>query len=75
MGRLSFERAMEKKRAQKRAEAAGEVADSQSVRLEIMARIKSGEMTLAQGQAELKKIQDNAKRIGLKTRLQAFKEA
>lgn len=65
---------MEKKRAQRAAEAAGRVADSHSVRLAIMARIKSGEITLAQGQAELKKIQAKAQSIGLKTRAQAFNE-
>jgi hypothetical protein len=74
MGRLSFERAMEKKRARRAAEAAGQVADSHSVRLAIMARIKSGEITLAQGQAELKQLQAKAQSIGLKTRAQAFNE-
>jgi hypothetical protein len=74
MTRTRFEAAMEKKRAQRAAEAAGQVADSHSVRLAIMARIKSGEITLAQGQAELKKIQAKAQSIGLKTRAQAFNE-
>ncbi len=74
MGRLSFERAMEKKRARRAAEAAGQVADSHFMRLAIMARIKSGEITLAQGQAELKQIQAKAQRIGMTTRAQAFNE-
>jgi hypothetical protein len=74
MTRTRFEAAIDKKRAQKAAEAAGEVADSHSVRLAIMARIKSGEITLAQGQVELKKIQAKAQSIGLKTRAQAFNE-
>ena len=74
MTRTRFEAAMEKKRAQRAAEAAGQVADSHSVRLAIMARIKSGGITLAQGQAELKKIQAKAQSIGLKTRAQAFNE-
>lgn len=74
MTRTRFEAAMDKKRAQRAAEAAGEVADSHSVRLAIMARIKSGEITLVQGQAELKKIQAKAQSIGLKTRAQAFNE-
>lgn len=74
MTRTRFEAAMEKKRAQRTAEAAGQVADSHSVRLAIMARIKSGEITLAQGQAELKKIRAKAQSIGLKTRAQAFNE-
>ena len=74
MTRTRFEAAMDKKRAQRAAEAAGEVADSHSVRLAIMARIKSGEITLVQGQAELKKIQAKAQSIGLKTRAQACNE-
>ena len=40
----------------------------------IMARVRSGEITLAQAQAELKKIQAKAQSIGLKTRAQAFNE-
>lgn len=74
MGRLSFERAMEKKRARRAAEAAGQVADSHSARLAIMARIKSGEITLAQGQSELRQLQAKAQSIGMKTRAQAFNE-
>lgn len=74
MSRLTFERAMEKKRALRAAEAAGQVADSHSVRLAIMARVRSGEITLAQAQAELKQIQAKAQSIGLKTRAQSFRE-
>lgn len=70
--RTHFEAAIDKKRAQKAAEAAGEVADSHSVRLAIMARVRSGEITLAQAQAELKKIQAKAQSIGKMTRAQAF---
>ena len=72
MGRLSFERAMEKKLARRAAEAAGQVADSHSVRLAIMARVHSGEITLKQAQAELKQIQAKAQSIGKLTRAQAF---
>lgn len=72
MSRTRFEAAIEKKRAQKAAEAAGEVADSHSVRLAIMARVRSGEITLAQGQAELKQIQAKAQSIGKVTRAQSF---
>jgi hypothetical protein len=74
MTRTRFEAAMDKKRAQKAAEASGEVADSHSVRLAIMVRVRSGEITLAQAQAELKQIQSKAKSIGLKTRAQAYNE-
>jgi ribosomal protein L11 len=74
MTRTRFEAAIDKKRAQKTAEASGDVADSHSVRLAIMARVHSGEITLAQAQAELKQIQSKAKSIGLKTRAQAYNE-
>jgi hypothetical protein len=70
--RTRFEAAIEKKRALNAAEAAGEVADSHAVRLAIMARVRSGEITLAQAQSELKKIQAKAQSIGLITRQQAF---
>lgn len=53
-------------------EAAGNVADSMDVRLAIVARIKSGEISLEAGQAELKRIQRAAKRSGKITRNQAF---
>ncbi len=70
--RTAFEAAIEKRRAVNDAEAAGQVADSHDVRLAIMKRVQSGEITLAQAQAELKKIQANAKSIGKMTRQQAF---
>ena len=70
--RTNFEAAMAKKRAQKASEAAGEVADSHSVRLAIMARVRRGEVTLAQAQAELKEIQAKAQSIGKITRAQSF---
>ena len=70
--RTRFEAAIEKNRALKAAEDAGEVADSHTVRLAIMARVRSGDITLVQAQAELKKIKANAKSIGKITRSQAF---
>ena len=39
-----------------------------------MARVHSGEITLALAQTELKQIRDKAQSIGLKTRAQAFNE-
>jgi len=42
-------------------------ADNMAVRLGIMADIKSGKITLAQGQAELAAIQRQAKKLGLPT--------
>lgn len=70
--RTRFEAAMDKRDALKTAEAAGQVADNMDVRLALMARVHSGEITLAQAQAELKKIKSGAKRAGLVTRAQAF---
>lgn len=72
MTRTRFEAAMEKKRALKASEAVGEVADSHAVRLAIMDRVHSGEITLAQAQEALKRIQAQASSVGLKTRAQAF---
>lgn len=56
----------------KEAEAAGQVADSMEVRLALMARFDSGEMTLPEVQAELARIKRGAKRNGQITRNQAF---
>lgn len=58
--------------AQKAAEADGKVADSMEVRLALMAQVHSGEKTLEQVQAELKRIKSSAKRNGKITRNQAF---
>ncbi len=50
------------------AEAAGQVADSMDVRLDIVRRMNAGEITLAEGQAELKRIKRGATRAGKTTR-------
>ena len=55
-----------------KAEAAGEVADSQEVRMALMKRVHDGEITLEQAQAELKAIKRGAKKRGLTTRSKAF---
>ncbi len=60
------------RKAQKQAEADGRVADSMEVRKVLLARVKSGEITLAQAQAELKRIKRGAKAAGKVTRNQAF---
>ena len=72
MERTRFDAAMDKSRAVKGAEASGKVADSMDVRLALMARVDRGEITLAQAQAELKKIKASAKKAGMVTRAQAF---
>ena len=52
----------------------GNVADSHSVRLDLMKRVESGEITLEEAQRELKKIKSTAKRNGKITRAQAFSQ-
>ena len=72
MSRTRFEAAREKRNAVKAGEAAGEIADSMECRMALMARVEAGEITLAQAQAELKKIKRGAKAAGKLTRAQAF---
>ncbi|MBX8654046.1 hypothetical protein FP365_12415 [Klebsiella michiganensis] len=74
MARSKFDAAMEKRTNVKDCESRGLVADSMDVRLKIMERVQSGEITLKQAQDELQKIKRNAKRNGLKTRNQAWRE-
>lgn len=75
MNRTAFEASIEKRQAVKADEAAGRVADSNDVRLALMARVRSGEISLAEAQAELKKIQRSAKGSGKVTRAQSFHRA
>lgn len=70
--RTRFEAAIEKRQAVTDAEAAGQVADSMDVRLALMERVHSGEITLAEAQAQLKKIKATAGKTGKVTRAQAF---
>lgn len=72
MSRTAFDAALDKKIARKEAEAAGAVSDSGAVRLALMQRVHSGEITLEQAQAELKKIKRDGKKAGLVTRAQAY---
>ena len=72
MSRTAFEASLDKKAALQEAEKAGIVADSMDVRRALMERVHSGEITLAQAQAELKKIKSGAKKAGKVTRAQAF---
>lgn len=57
------------------AETDGEVADSLDVRLALLARVKSGELTLEESKKELRRIQRGAKKRGLKTRSQIYRDA
>lgn len=70
--RTRFEAAIEKRQAVKVAEASGHVADSMNVRMALMERVRSGEITLEKAQSELKKIKAGAKKSGKVTRAQAF---
>ena len=56
----------------KREESEGNVADSLKVRMALMEQVRSGEKTLEEVQAELKKIKRNAKKSGKITRNQAY---
>ena len=67
-----FWRNMERRDAQKQAEASGQVADSMEVRRALMQRVHDGEITLEAAQAELVKIKRGAKAAGKVTRNQAF---
>ena len=57
---------------QREAEVQGRVADSMEVRLALMARVTSGEITLEDAQAQIKRIKAGAKRGGQITRNQAW---
>lgn len=70
--RSGFEAAIDKRAEVKASEAAGEVADSMEVRRALMAKVHSGEITLADAQKQLRKIQSGAKKAGLVTRAQAY---
>lgn len=72
MRRTRFEASIDKRAAVNRAEAAGEIADSREVRLELIRRMKAGELTLEQMQAELARIKRGAAKAGKVTRAQAF---
>lgn len=56
-----------------RAEEQGRVADSMEVRHALLEKVRKGEATLAEAQAELMKIKRNAKKNGLVTRSQAYR--
>lgn len=74
MRRTRFDAAMDKRIAREKAEESGQVADSGAVRLALMQRVHSGEITLEQAQTELKKIKRDGKKAGLLTRSQAYNQ-
>lgn len=54
-------------------EAAGKVADSMAVRKALIERVETGELTVPEMQAELKRIQRTAAANGQITRKQAYR--
>ena len=72
MNRTRYEASLDKRNAVERAESDGVVSDSFDVRGELMKRVHSGAITLKEAQSELKKIKQEGKSKGLKTRNQVF---
>lgn len=72
---MNYKRHREKSAAVRAAEAAGAVADSMDVRIALIARMDAGELTLAQVQAELRRIKRAAARAGKTTRAKAYRSA
>lgn len=73
MTRDRWQAMQDKRAAVVAAEAAGEVADSMAVRLELVGRMNRGEITLEQAQAELKRLKAAAKAMGKTTRARAWR--
>ena len=63
---------MDKRANVNKCEAEGLIADNTDVRMALMAKVRSGESTIEEVQAELKKIKRNAKKNGKVTKSQAF---
>ena len=72
MSRTRVEANQDKRANVNQCEADGLIADSMDIRLALMEKVRSGECTLQEVQAELKKIKRDAKKNGKLTRSQAF---
>ena len=70
-----YDRRLDKRVALQIAEEQVVVADSTEFRAALVARIKSGELTIEQAQAELRKVKRYAKKNGKKTRSQIWRSA
>lgn len=57
------------------AEAAGNVADSMDYRLALMAKVKAGEISLEEAQAQLKSTKRKASSIGKTTRSKLWRQS
>lgn len=73
--RFQWEARIDKAAAIATAEASGQVADSMDVRTALVEKMKRGEMTLSEVQQELKRIKRSAKKNGMKTRNQIWRES
>jgi len=74
MRRTRFEASIAKRANVNQCETDGVIADSKEIRMALMDKVHSGECTLEEVQAELKKIKRDAKKNGQITRSQAFNE-
>lgn len=74
MRRSSWDARLDKRVNIEKLEEQGLIADSMEIRKSLVERVMRGEITPEQSREELKRIQRNAKRNGLKTRNQAWRE-
>ncbi len=74
MSYAQIDRTRRQNSALQKAEAEGLVADSMKIRLDLIDRLKRGDLDVDEVRVELKKIKRNAKKNGLKTREQIYRE-
>lgn len=74
MSRSGWDARLDKRVNIEKLEEQGLIADSMDVRKSLVERVMRGEITPEQSREELKRIQRNAKRNGLKTRNQAWRD-
>ncbi|MEG8135576.1 hypothetical protein [Escherichia marmotae] len=74
MRRSGWDARLDKRVNIEKLEEQGLIADSMEVRKSLVERVMRGEITPEQSREELKRIQRNAKKNGLKTRNQAWRE-
>jgi len=70
-----FQASLDKCSAVEKADAAGQIADGMDYRKALMARVRDGEITLEQAQADLAKTKRNAKKQGKQTRAQVWRQS
>lgn len=72
---MNIDAKFRKKHALSDSEEAGDVADSLDVRVKLLGRVESGEISLEEAQVQLAKIKNGAKSKGLKTRSEIWRES